>query len=200
VLRWARNHSRKDPVNVVDAIFTALGEQTVTVIGTEAVELVIPRVAAQIKELKHQRAIVAEEVEKLLDDFPLSQVLMSMPGVGIKTAAMILLTIGDAGTFTSPGHLAAYAGIAPVTRRSGTSIRGEFPARSGNKQLKNALFRSAWIASCHHPASKAYYQKKRAQGKKHNAAVICLARRRCDVIYSMLRHGTFYQEKPALAA
>lgn len=132
VLRWARNHSRKDPVNVVDAIFTALCEQTVTVIGSEAVELVIPRVAAQIKELKHQRAIVAEEVEKLLDDFPLSQVLMSMPGVGIKTAATILLTIGDAGTFTSAGHLAAYAGIAPVTRRSGTSIRGEFPARSGN--------------------------------------------------------------------
>lgn len=107
-----------------------------------------------------------------LRTFPLSQVLMSMLGVGIKTAATILLTIGDASTFTSAGHLAAYAGIAPVTRRSGTSIRGEFPARSGNKQLKNALFRSAWIAICHHPASKAYYQRKRAQGKKHNAAVI----------------------------
>ncbi|MEW1821425.1 hypothetical protein AB0323_11625 [Arthrobacter sp. NPDC080031] len=59
-------------MNLVDAIFAALGEQTVTVIGTEAVELVIPRVAGQIKELKYQRAIVAEEVEKLLDDFPLS--------------------------------------------------------------------------------------------------------------------------------
>lgn len=91
---------------------------------------------------------------------------MSMPGVGIKTAATILLAIGDAGTFTSPGHLAAYAGIARVTRRSGTSIRGEFPARSGNKQLKNALFRSAWIASCHHPASKAYYQKETGTGEE----------------------------------
>ena len=125
---------------------------------------------------------------------------MSMPGVGIKTAATILLTIGDAGAFSSAGHLAAYAGIAPVTRRSGISIRGEFPERSGNKQLENALFRSAWIASCLHPVSKAYYQKKRAQGKKHIAAVICLARRRCDVIYSMLKHGTFYEEKPAQVA
>jgi hypothetical protein len=78
--------SRKDLVNLIDAVFSALGEQTVTVIGTEAVELVIPRVAAQIKELKHQRAIVAEEVEKLLDDFPLSQVLMSMPGVASRNA------------------------------------------------------------------------------------------------------------------
>jgi transposase len=143
---------------------------------------------------------VAEEVEKMLDDFPLSQVLMSKPGVGIKTAATILQTLGDASTFISPGHLATYAGIAPATRRSGNSIRGEFPARSGNKQLKNALFRSAWIASCHRPASKAYYQKKRSQGKKHNAAMICLPRRRCDVIYSMLRHGTFYEEKPTQAA
>jgi hypothetical protein len=48
--------------------------------------------------------------------------------------------------------------------------------------------------------SKAYYQKKRAQGKKHNAAVLCLARRRCDVIYSMLKQGTFYEENSAIAA
>lgn len=112
VLRWARNHSRKDPVNLIETVLSAWDEQSVTVIGTEAVELVIPRVAAQIRELKHQRSIVAEEVEKLLDDFPLSEVLMSMPGVGIQTAATILLTIGDAGAFASPGHLAAYAGIA----------------------------------------------------------------------------------------
>jgi len=78
----------------MDAVFTALNEQAVTLIGTEAVELVIPRVTGQIKELKQQRAIVAAEVEKLLDDFLLSSVLMSTPGVGIKTAATILLTIG----------------------------------------------------------------------------------------------------------
>lgn len=194
VLRWARNHSRKDPAALIDAVFAALGEQTVTVAGTEAVELVIPRVAAQIKELKHQRTIVAEEVEKLLDDFPLSQVLMSMPRAGIKTAAAILLTIGDASSFKTSGHLAAYAGIAPVTRRSGTSIRGEFPARSGNKQLKNALFGSAWIASCHDALSKAYYDRKSAHGKKHNDAIICLTRRRCDVIFAMLKNGTLYRD------
>ena len=129
----------------------------------------------------------------MLEDFPLASVLMSMPGIGIKTAAQILLAIGDASAFETPGHLAAYAGIAPVTRRSGTSIRGEFPARSGNKRLKNALFYSAWVASNHDPISKAYYDRKRAEGKRHNAAVICLARRRCNVIFAMLRDGTCYQ-------
>ena len=42
--------------------------------------------------------------------------------------------------FPTAGHLAFYAGLAPVTRRSGTSIRGEHPPRGGNKVLKRALF------------------------------------------------------------
>lgn len=125
---------------LIDQIFTALAEQAVIVPATAAVELVIPRVAGQVKELKEQRATVAREVETMLEDFPLASVLMAMPGIGIKTAAQILLTIGDASAFETPGHLAAYAGIAPVTRRSGTSIRGEFPARSGNKRLRTLFY------------------------------------------------------------
>ena len=207
VLRFARSHSRRDPEALVDRIFTALGEQTVVVPATAAVELVIPRVAGQLTELKAQRATVAREVEAMLEDFPLASVLMSMPGIGIKTAAQILMAVGDGTGFETPGHLAAYAGIAPVSRRSGTSIRGEFPARSGNKRLKNALFYSAWVASHSDPISKTYYDRKRAEGTRHNAAVICLARRRCNVIFAMLRDGTYYQppvsptpEPAALAA
>ena len=196
-MRFARSHSRRDPSALVEKIFTALSEQTVTVPATAAVELVTPRVAGQVKELKAQRATVAHEVEAMLEDFPLASVLMSMPGIGIKTAAQILLAIGDGTGFETAGHLAAYAGIAPITRRSGTSIRGEFPARSGNKRLKNALFYSAWIASNRDPISKAYYDRKRAEGKRHNAAVICLARRRCNVIFAMLRNGTYYQPPTA---
>ena len=117
-----------DPEVLVDRIFTAFSEQTVVVPATAAVELVIPRVAGQVKELKEQRATVAREVEAMLEDFSLAGVLMSMPGIGIKTAAQILLAIGDGSAFETAGHLAAYAGVAPVTRRSGTSIRSEFPA------------------------------------------------------------------------
>lgn len=200
VLRWARSKSSRDPQGLIDEIFAALSQQSVTVPGTAAVELIIPKIATNIKALKDQRREVAIQVEKLLDSYPLSAVLMSMPGVGTKTAATILLSIGDASSFPSAAHLASYAGIAPVTRRSGTSIRGESPSHSGNKQLKSALFRSAWVASNCDVESKAYYQRKRAEGKKHTAAVMCLARRRCDVIYAMLRDGTIYQQKPVIAA
>ena len=132
----------------------------------------------------------------MLDDFPLAGVLMSMPGVGIKTASNILLAVCDCSDFADAAHLAAYAGNAQITRRSGTSIRGEFPARAGNKRLKYALFRSAWIASNCHPPSRDYYLRKRAEGKKHNAAVMCLARRRCNVIYALLTRREFFREIP----
>jgi transposase len=135
-LTWARNRSRKDPVELIDRIFTALAEQTVTVPGTDAAELVIPQLAANIKSLQQQRETIAGQVEGMLDEFPLAEVLISMPGIGIKTASNILLAVGDCSDFASASHLAAYAGIAPVTRRGGTSIKGEFPSRSGNKRLK----------------------------------------------------------------
>ena len=119
-----------------------------------------------------------------------------MPGIGVRTAARILLEVGDGAAFPTAGHLAAYAGLAPVTRRSGTSIRDERPPRGGNKQLKRALFLSAFAALAD-PTSRAYYDRKRAAGKRHNAALICLARRRTDVLYTMLRDGTVYQPQPA---
>ena len=50
------------------------------------------------------------------------------------------------------------------------------------------------------PASRTYYDRKRAAGKRHNAATICLARRRTDVLYAMLRNGTPYRPQPADAA
>jgi transposase len=128
----------------------------------------------------------------MLHAHPLAEVLTSMPGIGVRTGARILLEVGDAATFPTSGDPAAYAGLAPVTRRSGSSIRGEHPLKGGNKQLKRAFFLAAF-ASLAHPPSRAYYDRKRAEGKKHNAALICLARRRVDVPHAMLRTKTTYQ-------
>lgn len=184
---------------LVAEIYAALESQTVVVPGSAAAETVLPKLADSLKETLQQRKTIAVDVERMLDAHPLSSVLISMPGIGIRTAARILLEVGDGSAFKSAGHLAAYAGIAPVTHRSGTSIRGEHPARSGNRKLKRALFLSAF-AALHDPTSRAYYDRKRAEGKKHNAALICLARRRCDVLFAMLKTETLYQPPTTQAA
>ena len=104
--------------------------------------------------------------------------LISMPGVRIETAARLLTEVSGK-DFATAGHLAAYAGLAPVTRRSGSSIQGEHPSRRGNRILKRALFLSAF-AALRDPASRTYDDRKIAQGRRHNLALIALARRRCD--------------------
>ncbi|ASE94566.1 IS110-like element ISBma3 family transposase [Burkholderia cepacia] len=176
-------------------IVQALSEQAVTVPGTQAATIVMPRLAQQLAALRKQRDEVAAEVEQLVLAHPLWPVLTSMPGVGVRTAARLLTEVAHK-AFASAAHLAAYAGLAPVTRRSGSSIRGEHPSRRGNKVLKRALFLSAF-AALRDPVSRAYYSRKIQQGKRHNQALIALARRRCDVLFAMLRDGTIYQPKSA---
>jgi transposase len=63
-------------------------------------------------------------------------------------------------------------------------------------QLERAFFLAAFAALAD-PVSRAYYDRKRAQGKRHNAALICLARRRVDVLFAMLRDKTPYQSRVA---
>lgn len=184
---------------LLNAVTDALADQTVIVPGTRAAELVLPKLATTLAGLLDQREQAAKQIEEMLDVHPLSKVLTSMPGIGVRTGARILLEVGDGSAFPTSGHLAAYAGLAPVTRRSRTSIRGEHPSRAGNKHLKRAFFLAAF-AALHDPTSRAYYDRKRAAGKKHNTAVICLARRRVDVLHAMLRHGTLYESRTPAAA
>lgn len=124
-----------------------------------------------------------------------------MPGVGVKIAARLLAEIGgDISAFPTAAHLAAYAGLAPVTRRSGSSIRSERVNHGGNKRLKNAMFIAAFASLRADPASRAYYDRKRAEGKRHTAALICLARRKTDVLFAMIRdHKTYVPVIPSAA-
>ena len=93
-------------------------------------------------------------------------------------------------------HLASYAGLAPVTRRSGSSIRGEHVSHGGNKRLKRAMFPSAFASLRSDPVSQAYYQRKRQQGKRHNQAVLALAHRRILTLHAMIRNHTLYTPQP----
>ncbi|SCD92427.1 Transposase IS116/IS110/IS902 family protein, partial [Streptomyces sp. IgraMP-1] len=131
----------------------------------------------------------------LLEAHPLSPVLTSMPGVGVRTAAVLLVTVGDGTSFPTAAHLASYAGLAPTTKSSGTSIHGEHAPRGGNRQLKRAMFLSAFACMNADPASRTYYDRQRARGKTHTQALLRLARQRISVLFAMLRDGTFYEPR-----
>ena len=63
-------------------------------------------------------------------------------------------------------------------------------------RFKNGSRLAAFVASQHDPTAKDCYQRKRSEGKPHNAAIICVARRHCDLILAMLKNQTPYNPKP----
>ena len=188
-------HGARRHATWAGAIIDALDAQSVVVAGTDAAGVVLPHLARQLISLHAQRADVAAQVEALVEAHPLDQVLTSMPGIGVRTAAVFIAeTLGR--TFASGAHLASYAGLTPVTRRSGSSIRGEYVSHAGNKRLKRAMFLSAFASLRSDPVSRAYYDRKIAQGKRHNQAVIALAHRRILTLHAMIRDGALYDPQP----
>jgi transposase len=185
-------HGSRKALPLATAIAQSLAAQTVVVAGTTIAARIIPQLAALLQLQETHRAALAEEVEQLIAVHPLFPVLISLPGIGVRTAAVLLFTVVGK-DFGSAAQLASYAGVAPVTRRSGSSIRGEHASRRGNKVLKDALYCSSFSA-LKHPPSRAYYDRKRAEGKRHTQALLCLTRRRIDVLYAMIRDATCYQD------
>ena len=168
------------------AVTQALGAQSVVVPVEAVMGRVISEVVVELDRTLERRKRLAADIEELFEAHPFGRILGTLPGIGPRAGSRILAEIGDGARFANGSRLASYAGLAPVTRQSGSSLRGEARSRRGNHRLKNAMFLAAF-ASLRDPASRAFYDRKRAEGKKHNAAVICLARRRCDVILAMLR-------------
>lgn len=203
ILRLLRQRAPRIAERLADDVVVVLNAQTITVPAEPRLGAIVMELASELDRLDERRDRLAGEIEAVFRSHPLGPILISLPGVGPRLGSKILVEVGDGTRFASGAQLASYAGLAPVTRQSGTSIRGEKRSRRGNHRLKNALFLAAFC-SLRHPASKAFYDRKRLQGKKHNAAVICLARRRCDVILAMLSTATAYDphhaDRTAVAA
>jgi transposase len=106
---------------LVGELFAALDAQTVVVPAEQTIGRVIRDLAIELSRLAAAREPLATEIEAVFMRHPQAPVLLSIPGIG----ARILSEIGDVTRFPTPGHLAAYAGLAPVTKQSGRSINGE---------------------------------------------------------------------------
>ncbi|WP_406216212.1 transposase [Streptomyces canus] len=106
-------------------IFDALAEQALVVPGTEASALIVPGLAAQFAAAHVRRQATEQEIAVLPEALPLCHPLTSLPGMCVRTTAAVVVDIGDGTGFRIAGPLASYAGLAPATKSSGTSIRGE---------------------------------------------------------------------------
>ena len=177
-------------------IWGALKDQTFAATEEETWGELIADQAGDLDRVISQRNQIAKAIKAIYGSHPLGKVLDSMPGFGNRTGPRALAEIGDPHRFESGACLASYAGLAPVDRQSGRT-KATRRTKGGNHRLKNAMYMAAHVATQHDPDAKAHYEKKIAEGKSHAAAVICVARKRCNIILTMLKTQTLYR-KPHL--
>lgn len=158
------------------------------------------RLAADlVRELASEALSVRDRIQRLdaeledrLQRHPDAALIRSLPGMGAVLTAEFIAEAGDLTRFRSPHALAAAAGLAPVLRQSG-KVRFLRRASGGNHVLKRVFYQSAFC-SLQSPVSRAFYARKRREGKRHHQAVIALARRRVDVLWAMLRDREPFQK------
>ena len=158
---------------------------------TDIYKTIILSYAQRILELQKE----IEDIDKKLDEIGEKSKevnhLKTIPGVATKLASRLIGEIGDINRFPSEKQLAIYCGIVCVDNNSGkvTKARAVYKA---NKICKQTLITMAGcsIRSIHQ--CKAYYLKKRTEGKSHNHTLRCLARQLIKVIYRMLTEDREY--------
>ncbi len=158
---------------------------------TDIYKTIILSYAKRIVQL--QREI--EDIDKKLDEIGKKNKevnhLKTIPGVATKLASRFIGEIGNINRFPSEKQLAVYCGVACVDNNSGkvTKARAVYKA---NKICKKTLITMAGCSIRFSPQCKAYYLKKRAEGKSHNHTLRCLARQLIKVIYRMLTEDREY--------
>jgi transposase len=179
------------------AVDAASAQRTVLRTETVAARLVT-QLARQITETDIEIAQLDEQISERFSQHPDAPILLSMPGFGPVLAATFLAnTGGDLRAFETVDRLASVAGLAPAPRDSGRISGNHHRPRRYNRRLMRTCYLAALSSLKNSPASRSFYERKRAEGKSHKQALIALARRRISTLWAMLRDRTIYQEPPA---
>jgi transposase len=197
LVAWLKEHGVRAPAGLVMKAKAAAEAQPTTVDGEPAAARMVARIVASVQALRVELAELDAEIEERLQAHPQAAVVLSLPGMGTVLASEFLAaTGGDVTVFETADRLAAVSGLAPAPRDSGR-ISGNLrrPQRYSRRLLRVAYL-SAQVSIRYSPDSRAYYQRKRAEGKRHTQAVLALARRRVNVLWAMLRDGRCFAPTP----
>jgi transposase len=114
--------------------------------------------------------------------------LTSIPGIGDLTAFKLLAEIVDIHAFDSARQLAAFAGLTPRERRSGSSVRGRTRlSKRGSPRLRNALYFPAIVAQRHNPILHVFAQRLLAAGKSKMQVVAAVMRKLLHLVFGILK-------------
>ena len=151
--------------------------------------------AERILQLNRHIKALEDQMAHIAANSAIARQLASIPGYGAVCSAELAGEIGTIDRFRGEASLALYLGMATLDNSSG-KYRGSKAPKHVNTRAKAAMM----AAVDHHrkrvPQSQRYYERKRAQGKKHNQAIRALGQHLCRVIFKMLSQERPYRIEP----
>ncbi len=197
-LKMARRHNRAAKAEAIAAVLRAehLGQPPVV---AAAYAVTVRAQVAILSVLNTQIAELEEQVEANFSEHPDADIYLSQPGLGAVLSARVLGEFGDdKNRYADAKARRNYAGTSPITRQSGKK-KVVMARYVHNDRLLDALGRQAFSALRTSPGARAYYDRIRARGTGHQAALRQLGNRLVGILHGCLKTGTKYDEAKAWA-
>ncbi|MGB7195692.1 MAG: IS110 family transposase [Collimonas pratensis] len=153
------------------------------------------------EHVKQHIAWLSAEINKLEDDIDDhidrhpglkhdAELIRSIPGIGATTVAKILGQLGNIRRFDSAKAFAAFLGVTPKQRSSGTSIKGRtMISRAGSMSMRAALYMPSLVACRHNPILRRFAERLSATGMAKKAVIGAVMHKMTHLIYGVVRTG-----------
>lgn len=150
----------------------------------------LKQVQKEMKTLEEKLIILVKQVHQ-----DVLTRLKSIPGIGNKTALMLVVLTDGFERFTSGSELCSYAGLTPVIRKSGSSVNGRPRiSKIGNQKLRNLLFMCSFNACKYNKACREIYERIVAKGKSKKLALIAVCNKLLKQAFAIAKSGLVYDQ------
>jgi transposase len=174
-------------------------------LGT-AHESVIPLIKEHMDYLTKEIKKVRNQITDLIDQNPnlrqKKELLVSIPGIGKATIAVILAELDNLEKFNHVRELVAFIGLAPKETLSGSSIKGKPRlCKIGHARLRKALYMPALVSIQCNPVMMVFYNRLKEKGKNGKVIVCAIMRKLVHIIFGILKSGKKFDPnyKPVFA-
>lgn len=144
-------------------------------------------------EIKQTKKLISQHIDNQPELKKRKELLESIPGIGVATINVILSEFSDITQFKNAKALAAFIGVAPRVRQSGTSLRARgMMSKMGRGALRKSFFMPALVAMRYNPSVIELKQRLTEAGKAKMAIVGAAMRKLIHIIYGVLKNGVPY--------
>jgi transposase len=154
----------------------------------------------EIETLNRQLRRIEQELNRRAGQSPSVLLLRSIPGVGVRTAEAVTAFVDDPHRFRNAKAVGSYFGLVPRQDQSGDKNRLGHITREGAPVVRRLVAEAAWQAQRRSPTVRAYFERaQRDDRQRKKIALVATAHYLVRVMWAMLKRGTFWEEKAALA-